>query len=106
MARYIESLRRLRALECEALAPGHGDVIWDPERVIDWIIDHRLGREAKVVAAMRAHPNATIRELVPEVYKDVEPRLFGWAERSLLAHALKLEADGMAASKLGRWRLI
>ena len=106
MGHYIESLRRLRALDCQALAPGHGEVIRDPGRVIDWIIEHRLEREAKVVAAMREHPNATIRELVPEVYKDVEPKLFGWAERSLLAHAFKLEADGRAASKLGRWRLI
>ena len=106
MRQYIESLRRLRELDCEALAPGHGDVIRDPAGVIDWIIDHRLAREGKIKAAMRAHPNATIRELVPEVYEDVEPRLFGWAERSLLAHAHKLRDDGAAVSKLGRWRLI
>ena len=106
MGHYIESLRKLGRLNCETLAPGHGNVIRDPARVIDWIINHRLEREAKVVAAMQAHPNSTIRELVPEVYKDVEPRLFGWAERSLLAHAHKLEDDGCAVSKLGRWRLI
>lgn len=106
MRDYIDSLRRVRELGCAALAPGHGDLIEDPGRVIDWIIEHRLEREAKVVAAMRAHPNATIHELVPRVYKDVPPKLYGWAERSLLAHALKLAADGMAASKLGRWRLI
>ena len=106
MGHYIASLRKLRRLDCEALVPGHGDVIRDPARVIDWIIGHRLEREARVVAAMQAHPNATVRELVPEVYRDVEPRLFGWAERSLLAHAHKLEDDGRAVSKLGRWRLI
>jgi glyoxylase-like metal-dependent hydrolase (beta-lactamase superfamily II) len=106
MQHYLVSLRKVRALDCAALAPGHGEIVTDPERVIDWIIEHRLRREAKVVAAMRAHPNATVRELVPRVYTDVPTKLFGWAERSLLAHALKLEADGMAESKLGRWRLI
>ena len=106
MGHYLESLQRVRDLDCAALAPGHGEIVTDPQRVIDWIIEHRLQREAKVVAAMRASPNATIRELVPDVYKDVPTKLFGWAERSLLAHALKLEADGLAASKLGRWRLI
>ena len=106
MRQYIESLRRVRGLDCAAIAPGHGEIVADPRRVIDWIIDHRLQREAKVAAAMRARPNATIRELVPDVYTDVPTKLFGWAERSLLAHALKLEADGLAVSKLGRWRLI
>jgi len=106
MQHYIDSLRRIRDLDCAAIAPGHGDLIREPARVIDWTIAHRLQREAKIVAAMRLHPNATIRELVADVYTDVEPKLFGWAERSLLAHALKLAADGRAASKLGRWRLI
>ncbi len=106
MRDYLDSLRRVSALQCAALAPGHGDLIRNPGRVIDWIIRHRFEREAKVVEAMRAHPNSTTHELVPYVYTDVEPRLFGWAERSLLAHALKLEADGKALSKLGRWRLI
>jgi glyoxylase-like metal-dependent hydrolase (beta-lactamase superfamily II) len=106
MQHYIESLQRARALACEALAPGHGELIDDPERVIDWIIKHRLEREAKVLAAISAHPNSTTHELVAHVYKDVDPKLYGWAERSLLAHALKLEADGVAMAKFGRWRLI
>ena len=52
MRQYIDSLRRVRDLGCAALAPGHGDVITDPERVIDWTINHRLERESKVVAAL------------------------------------------------------
>jgi glyoxylase-like metal-dependent hydrolase (beta-lactamase superfamily II) len=107
MKHYIESLEKCRDLDCEALAPGHGEVIQDPTRAIDWIIDHRLEREAKVLAAVEANPNLTTRELVPHVYQDVDPKLYGWAERSLLAHVLKLEADGGVAQDNGRWnRLI
>ena len=107
MKQYIESLRRVRGLNCSALAPGHGELIHDPERVVDWIVDHRLAREAKVVAALRANPNLTARELVPHVYKDVDQKLYGWAERSLLAHVLKLEADGILGQKNKQWnRLI
>lgn len=95
MKQYIESLRRCNALNCAALAPGHGGVIPDPQRAIDWIIDHRLHREAKVLAAMRANPGLSARELVPHVYKDVDPGLYGWAERSLLAHMQKIEEDGL-----------
>jgi len=104
MKQYIESLRRVRRLECDALAPGHGEVIRDPERVIDWIINHRLEREAKVVAALGANPNLTTRELVPHVYKDVDKKLYGWAERSLLAHLNKLEEDEAAVRVNDRWR--
>ena len=103
MKHYIESLRKCRDLACDALAPGHGEIIEDPARVIDWIIEHRLEREAKVLAAVRANPGLTTRELVPHVYRDVDPKLYGWAERSLLAHVLKLEVDGSVNQSGGRW---
>jgi glyoxylase-like metal-dependent hydrolase (beta-lactamase superfamily II) len=103
MKQYMESLGRVRDLGCAALAPGHGDVIMDPERVIDWIVSHRLGRERKVVAALRANPGLTTRELVPHVYKDVDKKLYRWAERSLLAHLEKLLEEKRANLREGRW---
>jgi glyoxylase-like metal-dependent hydrolase (beta-lactamase superfamily II) len=103
MKDYIESLRKCRDIGCAALAPGHGEVIDEPVRVIDWIIDHRLQREARVLAAVRANPGLTTSELVPHVYQDVAPHLYGWAERSLLAHVLKLEADGIARRSQDTW---
>ena len=104
MQHYIESLQKCRDLGCVALAPGHGAIIEDPVQAIDWIIEHRLEREAKVLAAIQAHPGLTTRELVPHVYRDVAPHLYGWAERSLLAHVLKLEANGIASSVDDTWR--
>lgn len=103
MKHYLQSLRRVKDLKCDALAPGHGEIINDPARAIAWIIDHRLEREAKVVAALTANPNLTIRKLVPHVYEDVDKKLYAWAERSLLAHLLKLEADGVAKCAGNRW---
>ena len=105
MKHYIESLRRCKDLGCTALAPGHGELIEDPDRAIDWIIEHRLEREAKVVAAIETNPGLTTHELVPHVYADVDPQLYGWAERSLLAHILKLESDGLAKSTDERWTI-
>jgi glyoxylase-like metal-dependent hydrolase (beta-lactamase superfamily II) len=103
MSEYLQSLRRAKALQCAALAPGHGDVIEDPERAIDWIIEHRLEREAKVVSALDKHQGLTARELVPHVYGDVNKALYGWAERSLLAHLLMLEDNGAASQSNGCW---
>ena len=104
MKQYIESLRHVRRLECDALAPGHGELILNPKRSIDWIIDHRLERESKVAAALAANPGLTTHELVPCVYTDVDKKLYNLAERSLLAHLLKLEEDGRAIVRDGLWQ--
>ncbi len=103
MKHYLQSLRRVKELQCDALAPGHGEIIRDVGRLIDGIIEHRLAREAKVAAALAANPHLTAHELVPHVYTDVDRRLYGWAERSLLAHLLKLEDDGAAIRADERW---
>jgi hypothetical protein len=57
-----------------------------------------------VRAALAANPGLTARELVPQVYKDVDKKLYTWAERSLLAHLLKLEDDENAVRLGERWR--
>jgi len=103
MKAYIESLRRLKNMNSGALLPGHGERIDDPIRAIDWIIDHRLEREAKVLAALQANPGSSPQDLVPQVYQDVPEHLFGLAERSLLAHLLKLAADGTAMDSDATW---
>lgn len=103
MKQYIESLRRVNKLECDALAPGHGEIIHDPTRVIDWIVNHRLAREAKVITALKENPRLSTYDLVPHVYKDVDKRLYGWAERSLLAHLIKLEEESRAGQAGGFW---
>lgn len=103
MRDYLDSLERLKSLDLAALAPGHGPLIESPDEVVDWLIDHRLQREGKVVAALRAHPGLALMELVPFVYTDVDAKLHRLASRSLLAHLLKLEAEGRAERSAGRW---
>jgi len=106
MQHYIESLNELKKVEIAAIAPGHGEVFDNPREVIDWIIDHRLAREEKVFAALSAHPGLSSHELVPHVYSDVDERLYVWAERSLLAHLIKLRKDQRAAVKSECWSAI
>ncbi len=106
MSHYLESLARLHAMGCKCLAPGHGELIKTPGNVIDWIIEHRLEREEKVMAAVQASPELTLHELVPHVYKDVPVKLHPPAERSLLAHLLKLEEDGRCKVSDDRWTAV
>jgi glyoxylase-like metal-dependent hydrolase (beta-lactamase superfamily II) len=103
MKHYLQSLNRVKKLQCDALAPGHGEIIHDPGRAIDWLINHRLEREGKVRSALACNPDLTSRELVPHVYEDVDTKLYALAERSLLAHLLKLEDDGIAERVNDRW---
>jgi glyoxylase-like metal-dependent hydrolase (beta-lactamase superfamily II) len=103
MKHYLQSLAKVLALRPAVLAPGHGELIRDPDRAINWLVDHRLEREAKVAAALSKNPGLTSMELVPHVYQDVDETLYGLAERSLLAHLLKLADDGAASNADGRW---
>ena len=106
MRSYLTSLGELKQIDIAAIAPGHGDVFDNPYEVIDWIINHRLSRENKVLLALSANPGLTSHELVPHVYSDVDERLYGWAERSLLAHLIKLQKDRLAAVNDSRWSAI
>jgi glyoxylase-like metal-dependent hydrolase (beta-lactamase superfamily II) len=103
MSHYLKSLVEVKGRQAKVLAPGHGELIHDPARAIDWIVDHRLQREATVVASLGENPGLTPMQLVPLVYKDVNEKLYSWAERSLLAHLLKLADDQRATESDGAW---
>jgi glyoxylase-like metal-dependent hydrolase (beta-lactamase superfamily II) len=105
MAAYIHSMRELLKEDIEWLAPGHGFLMAQPHKVMQGVIDHRHKREAKLKHTMRALGPATLEQLLPEVYDDVDPRLLPVAARSLLAHLGKLEFDGAAGQSAGVWRL-
>lgn len=100
MSAYLASLRGLpaRLPTLEWLAPGHGFLIDRPVAAIERVIGHRLAREAKVLAALPARPDGavTLAGLLPRAYDDVAPTLHAPATRSLLAHLLKLRAEGVA----------
>ncbi|HEY2954095.1 MAG TPA: MBL fold metallo-hydrolase [Candidatus Eisenbacteria bacterium] len=103
MKAYVASLERLLVEPVETLFPGHGSPQGGAMRRIRWLIAHRLEREAKVVAALGREP-APLATLVERAYADTPRELWDYAERSLLAHLLKLEAEGRAAREGERWR--
>ncbi len=97
MADYLASLHRLIDLGPGTLYPAHGPVIAGGVARLSQYVAHRLEREEKVFGSLRAAgAPATAAELVPGAYQDVNPALYPFAERSLLAHLLKLERDGRA----------
>lgn len=106
MLHYLNSLERLKTLNLAALLPGHGSQIDSPEDAVNALIEHRLNREAKVIAALGENPDLDLQELTPHVYDNVDASLHRLASRSLLAHLLKLETEKRAVSDAGKWALL
>lgn len=105
MAAYIASLRALLHEDIDWLAPGHGFLMAQARKALQAVIDHRLKREAKVMSMVREHGPATLEQLLPFAYDDVDPRMLPVAARSLLAHLNKLHGDGVVTEATGHWRL-
>ncbi len=108
MTAYLTALRGLLDLPLSWLAPGHGFLVGAPHDVLRALIKHRLAREAKVVHALRRHGPCVMGALLPDVYAEVPQALHAMAQRSLTAHLLKLEVDGVAScddDTPARWRL-
>jgi glyoxylase-like metal-dependent hydrolase (beta-lactamase superfamily II) len=93
MAAYMASLRKLLARDDAVLYPTHGGPVRDPKPFIQAYIDHRLGREAQIVACMRDGIE-TVPDMVARMYVDVDKRLHPAAARSVLAHLIQLEHEG------------
>lgn len=104
MGDYLNALERLAGLDVAAIAGGHGEVIDDPAAAIAELIRHRLAREDRVRSALTERPGSLPAELVAAAYPGLDERLHRLAERSLLAHLIKLGEDGEAvAADDGRW---
>jgi glyoxylase-like metal-dependent hydrolase (beta-lactamase superfamily II)/8-oxo-dGTP pyrophosphatase MutT (NUDIX family) len=94
MKDYFDSLRRMRAVEgLKVLFGGHGPPMANTYAKIDEYINHRLEREKNILAAIREGASSP-KEIVARVYTDVSPKAHPLAERAVLAHLEKLEADG------------
>lgn len=96
MTAYLESLDKLDAAcaqwQVGFIAPAHGYVLAPARGVIARLKAHRLEREAKVLAVMKADPHGTLDDWVAKAYDDVPERVWPVAKRSLLAHVERIRA--------------
>ena len=98
MTDYLDSLDLLHDActthQLKYILPAHGYVIGGPDdeaqAAIARLKAHRLQREAKVMAAMQAHPDGTLDDWLALVYADVPQRMWPVARRSLMAHVARI----------------
>jgi glyoxylase-like metal-dependent hydrolase (beta-lactamase superfamily II) len=103
MAAYLDSLRRLRRLDLDAILPGHGPVVWEPHAKLDAYLEHRLERERLVLDAIAAGAR-TRDEVLDRAWSDVDldagPYLRMAAGLTLKAHLDKLASEGRLPAAL------
>ncbi len=102
MTAYFASLRRLLARDDAVFLPGHGPPIPEPRAFVRDLLAHREAREAALLAALGSLPLGT-QALTEALYPDVDERLRRAAERNVLAHLLKLRAEGRAREAGEGW---
>jgi len=105
LAAYLRSLERLTTVEATHLAPAHGPLLAEPERVIDALLRHRRAREARVLECLSKLAPSRLDALLVEVYRDVDHGLHDVARHSLLAHLLKLRDEGRVLLDHEHWSL-
>jgi glyoxylase-like metal-dependent hydrolase (beta-lactamase superfamily II) len=93
MRAYIDSLRAVAERRDAVLWPTHGNPVTDPQPYLHALVEHRLEREAQVLAQVVAG-SGRIRDIVATLYADVRPELHKPAARSVLSHLVKLIEDG------------
>jgi glyoxylase-like metal-dependent hydrolase (beta-lactamase superfamily II) len=96
---YMDSLRRLEALDLTVLYPGHGPEVHDPRAKIAEYIAHRQEREDRLVAAIERGERSRAA-LLAEVWDDVPEQLRAAAAMAMQAHLEKLEDEGRLPSDL------
>ena len=89
---YLTSLRRLRARTPTKLLPGHGPAIEDPRATLGRLLDHRLDRERRVLAAV-ADGATSVSDVTDAAYDKDVSHVRPLAEATVRAHLEKLAVE-------------
>ncbi|MBZ9648699.1 MBL fold metallo-hydrolase [Sphingobium sp. 3R8] len=106
MSAYMRSMQRLLERDDRIYYPAHGEPIETPQRLVRGMMGHRKQREGQILRFLARNGDSAIPDMVAEMYKGVDPRLYGAAGRSVLAHLIDLDGRGLAAPlEDGRWQM-
>ncbi len=103
MAAYFASLHLLLERDDEVFLPGHGPKLPNPRELVRELLHHRMARERAIETALGAAA-ANTYTLMDTLYSQVHPHLRRAAERNVLAHLLKLQAEGKVMRDGEVWR--
>jgi glyoxylase-like metal-dependent hydrolase (beta-lactamase superfamily II) len=93
MGSYMSALEKLLKRKEAIYFPGHGGPVLEPQRFIKALIFHRRWRESEIMECLR-DGLATIGEIVPRIYKGIEPSLLSAAGMAVFAQLEYLAEKG------------
>ncbi len=86
---FLASCHKLRARDWSVFHPGHGAPVHNPANRLDWLIQHRMGREDQILDALNDAPGTAI-QLAERIYTETPKSLLPAAERNVFAHLVDL----------------
>ena len=104
MAAYLASLDKLHRRDDRVFYPAHGAQIDNPRQLVRGMIGHRRQRERQILRLLGEGP-ARIAELVPQMYKGVDERLWPAAGQSVRAHLIDLEHRSVVNREDDLWTI-
>ena len=104
MAAYMASLDKLYRREDRVYYPAHGPAVHNPRRLVRGMIGHRRQRERQILRLLGERPRS-IGDLVPQMYKGIDERLWPAAGQSVKAHLLDLERRGEVGRSEDLWTI-
>ena len=105
MRDYFASLRLLQERSDDVFLPGHGPTLPEPRELVREMLTHRMMREQAIAKRLSEGAAGTFT-LMDTLYSQVNPRLRRAAERNVLAHLLKMEAEGKVVRDGELWRAV
>jgi glyoxylase-like metal-dependent hydrolase (beta-lactamase superfamily II) len=103
MRDYFSSLNLLLERDDEVYLPGHGPPLHDPRDLVRQMLTHRIIRE-QAIARKLSHGAFDTYTIMDALYSQLDARLRNAAERNVLAHLLKMQAEGKAVRDGELWR--
>jgi glyoxylase-like metal-dependent hydrolase (beta-lactamase superfamily II) len=102
MAHYMASLQKLVDREETRFYPAHGEPVEKARRYARGLMGHRKQREGQILRAIDEGLDA-IPDMVTKMYSGIDPRLYGAAGRSVLAHLIDLRDRGAVIQNGETW---
>ncbi|XP_049871846.1 beta-lactamase-like protein 2 homolog [Pectinophora gossypiella] len=92
---YMKSLQRILDLRPRIIYPGHGNIVNDPVKKIEYYIEHRNQREEQILKKLQENPDKSLTEmdLVKEIYTETPQHLWAAAAYNVNHHLTKLSKE-------------
>ncbi|OAN97514.1 MBL fold metallo-hydrolase [Parasphingorhabdus sp.] len=104
MADYMASLQKLYERDDKVYYPAHGKKVTNPRQLVRGMMGHRKQRERQILKLLETSP-AEIVDMVPQMYKGLDPRLTGAAGQSVRAHLIDLKSRGLITQSGDVWTM-